>query len=224
MELKILFEDNHVVVVFKPQNVEFLEFTEWVKHYLVDKGHNSSMYLQALYALDKCMGGVVVYCLTSKAYQRCQKQVSDDECEMNFYAVCLTKNNVEFGGYCEYAEYVSDTGMRRVPELNKNANKIIFNYRKLDVVKDISLYKISTSKAMRNTIRFGLFDLGVPVFGDNDYGGDKLVKDTNVALYLVDFAFWHPVSKERLRFRCLPPIDNKPWSYFDMAKFLRIAR
>ena len=224
MELNILFEDNHLVVAYKPQDVEFLEFSEWVRNYVANKKENESVYIQPLYALDKCMGGVAVFCLTSKAYDRANNAILNKDCEFGFYAVCLTNDKIGTGGYSEFAEYVTDTTMRRVPELNKNANNISFNYRKIDVIKEISLYKVTASNIMRNAIRFGLYDLGIPVFGDKDYNGDRLVKDTRVAICLVDFAIVHPVTKDKLRFRCLPPVESKPWSYFDMDKILKVAR
>ena len=224
MELKVLFEDNHVVVVYKPQDLEFLELTELVRSHIATKKQNESVYVQALYALDKCMGGVAVFCLTSKAMDRCTNQLKDNNCEFDFFAVCLSNEKVGTGGYSEYAEYVTDTTMRRVPELNKNANNITFNYRKVDQIKEISLYKVTAQNVLRNAIRFGLADMGTPVFGDTDYNGDKLAKGTHVALCLVDFSFEHPITKDRLRFRCLPPIESKPWSYFDMEKILRVAR
>ena len=150
MELNILFEDNHLVVAYKPQDVEFLEFSEWVRGYVAAKKENESVYVQPLYALDKCMGGVAVFCLTSKAFDRANNAISNKECEYGFYAVCLTNDRVGTGGYSEYAEYVGDTIMRRVPELNKNANNITFNYRKIDVIKEISLYKVTASNIIRN--------------------------------------------------------------------------
>lgn len=224
MELNILFEDNHLLVAYKPQDVEFLEFTELVRGQIAAQKETQNVYIQPLYALDKCMGGVAVFCLTSKAYDRCLIKFLAQECEFGFYAVCLANERIGTGGYSEYAEYVTDTTMRRVPELNKNANNISFNYRKIESIKEISLYKVTASIIIRNAIRFGLADLGVPVFGDKDYGGDKLAKDTHVAMCLVDFAIEHPVTKDKLRFRCLPPITNKPWSYFDIERILKVAR
>jgi len=221
MDLDIIYQDNHILSVFKPQNMSMEDLTLTVSNFIkTTKNKEGNIYLQPLFDLDKCAGGVTVFCLTSKAFERTREALQNGECEFKFYAVTLGETDDTNGGLSVSAERLKDTKMRKVPVLVDNAIKIDFNYRKLAIIQKIALYQITMSNFIRDSIRFGMSSLKVPVFGDADYGGDALAKGTFVALYLVDFGFVHPTTNAKMTFRCVPPEKNKPWVYFDLGKLL----
>ncbi len=61
--------------------------------------------------------------------------------------------------------------------------------------------------------------IGTPVFGDVRYGGDPLMRGSNLALWAYRLEFNHPVSKEHMVFVAYPP-QIKPWNLFDLPKYL----
>ena len=50
------------------------------------------------------------------------------------------------------------------------------------------------------------------------YGSSK--SKGNLALWATILKFNHPVSKEKLTFKVIPPIDTEPWKSFHVEKFL----
>ena len=61
---------------------------------------------------------------------------------------------------------------------------------------------------------------GNPVFGDVKYGGDKLSKGHNLALWAARLEFVHPVTGDNMIFVSYPPEDKEPWKKFDLGKYL----
>ena len=48
------------------------------------------------------------------------------------------------------------------------------------------------------------------------YGGDKLAKGHNLALWAYELKFVHPTTKENMTFKVYPPEDIVPWNVFDL--------
>ena len=76
--LKVLYEDNHLLVIEKPENVlsqkdatDDFDVNEIVKEYLKRKYNKpGNVYLGLLHRLDRRVGGVMVLAKTSKAASR----------------------------------------------------------------------------------------------------------------------------------------------------------
>ena len=222
MDINIAYQDNHLLVVYKPTNVPQDSLTNDIREYIKkSKNKEGNIYLKALYELDQCMSGVIVFCLTQKAYDRCNAALEHDETDFRFLAITVGELDNLNGGHSVTCELLTNGKYRRVPELNKSALRVDFNYRKLSEVKPLTLMLVEVNRFLPNTLRFGLFDMGLPIFGDSVYGGDSLAKNTFVAFLLLDVGIMHPVTKERMTFRCMPPSEHKPWSYFDLDKLLK---
>ena len=76
--LKILYEDNHIIVVIKPYNVPVqadssndLDMLTIIKNYIKEKYNKpGNVYLGLVHRLDRPVGGVMVFAKTSKAASR----------------------------------------------------------------------------------------------------------------------------------------------------------
>ena len=76
--LIILHEDNHIIVVLKPQNVPSCEdaskdrdMLTIIKDYIREKYHKTgNVYLGLVHRLDRPTGGIMVYAKSSKAAAR----------------------------------------------------------------------------------------------------------------------------------------------------------
>jgi len=81
VNLEIIFEDNHLIVVNKPPGIltqpsgtsqDNLEdqVKQWIKH----RDHKpGNVFLHAIHRLDKAVSGIVVFAKTSKALSRLQE-------------------------------------------------------------------------------------------------------------------------------------------------------
>lgn len=97
----ILFEDNHVLVVVKPQNLPTQGdktgdkcLLDELKEYLIEKYDKpGDAYLGLVHRLDRPTGGVMVFAKTSKAAARLSEQIREGDFDKNYAAVTAGKPN-----------------------------------------------------------------------------------------------------------------------------------
>lgn len=97
----ILFEDNHVLVVVKPQNLPTQGdktgdkcLLDELKEYLIEKYDKpGAAYLGLVHRLDRPTGGVMVFAKTSKAAARLSEQIREGDFDKNYAAVTAGKPN-----------------------------------------------------------------------------------------------------------------------------------
>ena len=83
--LKVIFEDNHIIVVEKPVNVPSqgdktgdIDMLTIIKEYIKEKYNKpGNVYLGLVHRLDRPVGGVMVFAKTSKAAARLSEQVRE---------------------------------------------------------------------------------------------------------------------------------------------------
>lgn len=215
----IFLLDNDLLVIQKPFNVTFEDFTNQVTEYV---NTQQQCKVLPLYELDAQVSGVAVFALNDKALKNLNKQMEASEFEMRYYAVTVGNVKAESGFYNACVVKDKQTGVyTHIPQLNAGAESFALSYQLIEKVSQINLIKIGTNNINQEKIRFALSDMGNPIFGDKDYGGDTLAKNTNMALCLVDVHFLHPTQNQVLTFRGLPP-ETKPWSYFKLDKWFKI--
>ena len=81
--LNVVYEDNHLIVVVKPQNVPSqeddsmdLDMLTMVKDYVKEKYNKpGNVYIGLVHRLDRPTGGLMVFARTSKSAERLSKQI-----------------------------------------------------------------------------------------------------------------------------------------------------
>ena len=94
-KLDILYEDNHVIVVFKPAGILSqadksgdVDMLTIIKSYLREKYNKpGNVYLGLVHRLDRPVGGVMVFAKTSKAASRLSEQIRNKEFSKMYLAV-----------------------------------------------------------------------------------------------------------------------------------------
>ncbi len=221
MKAGVLFSNEKVVVAYKPNEIDFENFSEQLEKKLQQKrGEEAS--LMPIYSVERSSCGVCLFALDKNVAEEIASQVREGEFEMAYYAVVVGAPKEPRGIYSACVSRDKQTGLiNHIPELNEGAQSFSLNYQVLETVDKISLVKISSVEFCQEFIRFAFFDMGCPVFGDKDYGGDSLAKNTFLALSLVDLRFRQEEgSEDMLSFRAVP--DGKPWSYFNLDKWFKI--
>ena len=95
MTPRILYEDNHLLVAVKPQNMPTqadssrdVDFLSVLKQYIKEKYQKpGEVYLGLVHRLDRPAGGVMVFARTSKAAARLGVQLKDGSFQKKYYAV-----------------------------------------------------------------------------------------------------------------------------------------
>ena len=218
MKAGVLAFDENVLVAYKPNNVDFDYFSTQLVQKAKSKRECEPL---ALYNLEDNLSGVCLYSLNEEVAKTLHTQINNGVLEMTYYAVVVGRPKEDRGIYSACVKRDAKTGLiGHIPMLNQGAINFAFEYQVVECVDKISLIKISSVIFDQELLRFALADLGCPVFGDKQYKGDSLAKDTFVALSLVDLRFGYLVDDTTLFFRAMP--SGKPWSYFNLDKIFKI--
>lgn len=94
-ELKVIYEDNHIIVVEKTPNIpsqadktEDIDMLTIVKKYLKEKYNKpGDVYLGLIHRLDRPVGGIMIFAKTSKAASRLCNQVREKIFKKKYLAV-----------------------------------------------------------------------------------------------------------------------------------------
>ena len=229
-ELTILYEDNHIIVVMKPQGLPSCgdesgddNMLEQVRRYVKEKYNKpGNVYIGLIHRLDRPTGGVMVFAKTSKAASRLAEQVRNGDFEKKYLAVLVGTPKEPKGTLVNYLKKNPVNNMVYIcTQTTDGAKMASLEYRVLEEKGGYCLADIKLHTGRTHQIRVQMAGFSHPVYGDMRYGGEN-AKKGNLALWAYSLTFTHPVTKERLRFMLEPPAENVPWKNFDLAKALEL--
>lgn len=229
-DLIVLHEDNHIIVVYKPQNVPCCEdsssdpdlLTVIKEHVREKEGKTGNVYIGLVHRLDRVTGGVMVYAKSSKAASRLSEQMRSGDFEKKYYTVlvgCPKQKRAVLQNYMK--KNPINNVVYVCPATVDGAKFAELEYQIIEEKSDLSLASVTLHTGRTHQIRVQMSSIGTPVYGDMRYGGEN-AKKGNIALWASTLAFTHPVSKERLVFKIEPPKDKTPWKLFDIDEAMRI--
>lgn len=217
-KLNVLYEDNHIIVVVKPYNVlsqgdstKDLSIMDEIKSYIKVKYNKpGNVYLGLVHRLDRPVGGVMVFARSSKAASRLCKSFNEHSITKKYLAIVNGKMESNSG---ELVDYI-DKDANGNAFISKNGKKAILDYEVLqyDEKNDCSLVSIDLKTGRHHQIRIQFASRGHYLLGDQRYG--KL-DNKQICLFAYYLSFTHPVSKEVLEFKYLPPYEGY-WTRFTL--------
>ncbi len=224
-ELTVLYEDNHIIVVLKPQNAPCCEdvtgdedMLTKIKNYIkVKENKPGNVYVGLVHRLDRVTGGVMVYAKSSKAASRLSEQMRSGDFEKKYLTVVCGAPKEDRAVLVDYMKKNPVNNMVYVcPPTVEGAKRAELEYVKIAEKDGLSLMLVTLHTGRTHQIRVQMAHNGTPVYGDMRYGGENAVKG-KIALWATSLGFFHPVSKEKMVFKIQPPMENKPWNLFDIG-------
>ncbi len=229
-ELKILHEDNHILVVLKPQGLPSCgdesgddNLLEQVRRY-IRTAYNKpgNVYVGLVHRLDRPTGGVMVYAKTSKAASRLAEQMRGGDFEKKYLSVLMGIPKEKKATVLNYVKKNPVNNMVYIcPQTTEGAKLASLDYEVLEEKGGCAFVRVKLHTGRTHQIRVQMAGIGAPVYGDMRYGGENARKG-NLALWAYSLAFTHPVTKERLRFIAPPPEDGIPWKHFNVSKAIEL--
>ena len=225
-DIDIVYEDNHIIVVLKPQGVPTCgeesgddSLLEGVRRYLkVTYEKPGNVYVGLIHRLDRPTGGVMVFAKTSKAASRLSEQMRGGDFEKKYFTVLVGTPKEPQKTLVNYLKKNPVNNMVYLcPPTTDGAKMASLDYRVLQEREGLCLAEVRLHTGRTHQIRVQMAGIGHPVYGDMRYGGENAKKGW-LALWAYSLSFTHPVTKERMRFMVQPPADNAPWKYFDLDK------
>lgn len=212
-KLKIIYEDNHIIVVEKIPNIPSqsdktgdMDMQTLVKEYIKEKYQKpGNVYLGLIHRLDRPVGGIMVFAKTSKAAARLSTQVREKVIKKKYLAVVdgkFEKNKGILEDYL-YKDQKSNTS-KVVSKTKKNAKYAKLEYKVLtyNEIKNLTLLEINLYTGRHHQIRVQLSNFKHSIFGDQKYGTRG--KGKQIALWAYELTIEHPINKETMTFKDLP--------------------
>ena len=228
--MEVLYEDNHIIVVVKPQNVPSMpdesgdkDMLTMVKEYIKEKYNKpGNVFVGLVHRLDRPTGGIMVFAKTSKAASRLGEQIKNGEFKKTYFAVCrgnFKDKSATLTNYLKKNEKTNTVSV--VPMTTSGAKKAELIYKVLEEKNGFSLVEVKLLSGRGHQIRVQLSHIKCPIAGDQKYGGEDMPK-VALNLFAEELVFKHPTKEENLRFRAYPPEDKNYWKLFNLEKYINI--
>jgi 23S rRNA pseudouridine1911/1915/1917 synthase len=165
-----------------------------------------------VHRLDRDTGGVMVYALNRDAAAVLSGQFSPQgDAAKTYLAVLEGAPDGDEGTLTDLLFHDRNSGRSYVVDrMRKGVREASLSYKILSRAGDLSLVRVSLHSGRTHQIRVQFSSRSHPVAGDRRYGSGMRCP---LALWAAELSFSHPVTGERLSFRCSPPSDS-PWDAF----------
>jgi 23S rRNA pseudouridine1911/1915/1917 synthase len=202
--LRVLHEDNHVLVVYKPAGLAtqagrpgepcLLELArEWVRERYQKPGR---VYLGLVHRLDRPVAGVVVLARTSKAASRLSAQLRARTMQKLYRALVSGQPAPAEGTLVHHVELRPDGRAVLHDAPGPDRKEARLRYRVLRRGSP-SLVEVELGTGRKHQIRMQLARHGHPIVGDARYGSTVPFTAGAIALVAWSLAFTHPTQPDR---------------------------
>lgn len=213
MKFKILYEDNHIIVVVKPSgilsqadNTKDDDMLSLIKEYIKIKYQKpGNVYLGLIHRLDRMTSGVMVFGKTSKASSRLSNDIRNHLFSKKYYAI--VKGTISDCG--EMVDSLMKNESTGISYVDKNGKEAKLKYKVVKRIDNLNLVDIELLTGRHHQIRVQFSSRNNPVLGDALYD-EKY--DGKLYLHAYSLSFNHPVTKEKMEF-IENPIGGK-WDLF----------
>ena len=214
MTLKILYEDNHIIVVYKPAGVlaqgdetgEESVF-DLVKKYIKEKYKKpGNVFLGLVHRLDRPVSGIMVFAKTSKGASRLSEQFRNHEVEKTYHAVVLGKMDRKKGLIISHLKKDKDKNKTFVRQsADRDTKESELSYEVVESDSKFSLLKIKPLTGRSHQIRAQLSSVGHPIVGDIKYGAKDSLPDNSIMLSATGLIFKKAAGDEFVNLK-IPPM------------------
>jgi 23S rRNA pseudouridine1911/1915/1917 synthase len=226
INLKVIYEDNHIIVVEKPANIPSqgdktgdLDMLTIIKAYLKEKYNKpGNVYLGLVHRLDRPVGGVMVFAKTSKAAARLSEQVREKVFKKKYLVIVNGKFEEKKGTLKDYLLKNERLNKSRVVEEGtKNSKYAELDYEvlKYDKEQNLSLLKIDLHTGRHHQIRVQLSSRDHSIYGDAKYNGRGSARQ--LYLWAYELTIQNVISKEEMTFTAIPE-KEKAWKILEGIK------
>ncbi len=218
LESRILFEDNHLLIVNKKVG-EIVQgdktgdecLAETYKAFIARRDNKpGKVFLGIPHRLDRPVSGICVLAKTSKCLERLAGMFRNSEIHKFYWALCCAAP--------ERKEATLENWMTRNEKQNKsfisrtegNGAKLAkLKYRHIADTERYHLLEVELLTGRHHQIRCQLSHISCPIKGDLKYGASRSNPDGGICLHAHEIRFTHPVKKTEMDIVCPPPSSWK---------------
>ena len=208
--VKIIYEDNQVIVAVKPPNMlsqadktKDADILSEIREYIRIKYNKpGNVYLGLVHRLDRPVGGLMVFARTSKAAARLSAQMREHEMGREY--LCVTEGQVK-DKFTLINYLIQNERMNRVMVCDadeRGAQEAILHGHCLARKNGTSLCSLRLETGRKHQIRVQMKEMGAPLWGDHRYG--RGIPGQQIALWGYKLTFEHPTTRNIMTFQHLP--------------------
>jgi 23S rRNA pseudouridine1911/1915/1917 synthase len=222
MMAEILFEDNHLIAVYKRSSdlaqgdkTGDTSLDNEVKRYLEEKYKKpGEAFLGVVHRLDRPVSGVLLFARTSKALERLNEMFRSKQVKKIYLAIVKERPPEDEATLRHFIKknekqnksYIYDNEV-------KGSKEASLTYRLKGRSEKYYLLEIELHSGRHHQIRAQLAKIGCPIKGDLKYGFPRSNDDGSISLLARRLEFIHPVRKELLSITAHLP-EGDIWSVF----------
>ena len=216
----VLYEDNHIIVVIKPQNIPSqsdesgdLDMLTMIKQYIKEKYNKpGNAYVGLVHRLDRPTGGIMVFAKTSKSAKRLCEQIKTKDFQKKYLCVVCGSPKLKNSTLIDYLKKDEKTNIVKiVPQTEVGAKKAELDYELIDCIETkegvLTWVLVILHTGRHHQIRVQFASRGLGLYGDTKYNPKfqkTKKKYTEIGLYSTRLSFNHPVTGERMTFKTEP--------------------
>jgi len=220
MNLRILYEDEHVIVCYKPAGIATQtakmgaqDMESLLKNYLYKK-EKKMPYVAVIHRLDQPVEGILVFAKTPFAAKELNKGMQGAGFGKYYKAVLCGVPKEKKAVLTDYLVKDGKTNTSRVCSKDeKEAKKAVLAYEVLKQEQDKVLVQVKLETGRHHQIRVQMANMGCPIWGDTKYNlGENEDKSwKNMALCAYHLEFVHPKTKKKMMFEIEPEGEGFKW-------------
>ena len=205
--MKIIYEDNHLLVVDKPAGLSVLP-DGWEKdsEYLVKRLQDQYGKIFIVHRLDKITSGVMVFARDAETHRVLNIQFENHEAQKTYHAI--------LEGNPKWEEKVAKHPLRanvghkhRTMVDDRKGKPSETRFRVMKRYQESALVEAKPMTGRTHQIRVHAYALGHPLVEDVLYGARDRYGLPRPMLHAQSLLFVHPVSNENMKFSAPHPAD-----------------
>lgn len=221
-DLKIIYEDKHLLAVNKPHGLvseheAHLKFS--VQSLALDFCRSHEKYPQKCFIgmpqrLDRPVSGVLLFAKKRSVLKMLVETFTKRELDKSYYAIVVTRPEKD---EAELVHWLIKDTLQRKAILHttqvKDSARAVLRYKFIAQNNFGSLLKVKLVTGKFHQIRAQLAHIGSPIIGDVHYGSTKVYLENAVCLHARSLEIVHPVTNEPLKLIAEFP-DDEVWNSF----------
>ena len=205
--MKIIYEDNYLIVIDKPAGLSVLP-DGWEKdsEYLVKMLEEKFGKIFIVHRLDKITSGVMVFACEAETHRALNTQFENHDAQKTYHAI--------LEGNPKWEEKVARHPLRanvghkhRTMVDDKNGKPSETRFRVIKRYPASALVEAKPMTGRTHQIRVHAYALGHPLVEDVLYGARDLYGLPRPMLHAQSLSFIHPATNERVKFSAPHPAD-----------------
>lgn len=205
--MKIIYEDNYLVVVDKPAGLSVLP-DGWEKDsdYLVKMLDEKYGKVFIVHRLDKITSGVMVFARDAETHRALNTQFENHEAQKTYHA--LIEGNPKWEEKVAKYPLRANVGHKhRTMVDDKNGKPSETRFRIIKRFEESALVEAQPMTGRTHQIRVHAYALGHPLVEDALYGARDQYGLPRPMLHAQTLSFIHPTTNERVKFSTPHPAD-----------------